>query len=231
MIRVLVIAVIFSFAITSRPVLSGDAREDIHATAEEAQPLMPGMMAPEFMVRDVHGNGFHYSPSGMLKPLVLSFYRGGWCPFCNLHLSEMRHAEKELIELGFDVWFVSIDKPEVLAPSLDQPDIGYTLLSDSKLEATRAFGIAFTLDDETHQRYLTSHDIDIEAASGETHHVLPVPSTFIIGADGKISFAYSNPDYAVRLQPEVLLAAARAYTKDADKRLRHRRKAQREAEK
>ncbi len=206
-----------------------DNREDIHASADLAQPLMAGMMAPEFLVRDVHGEDFHYDPSAMNKPLVLTFYRGGWCPFCNLQLSEMRHAEKELLDLGFDVWFISIDLPEVLAPSLDEPDLGYTLLSDSKLSATRAFGIAFTLDEETRLRYIT-HDIDIEAVSGETHHVLPVPSTYIIGADGIINFQYTNTDYHVRLRPDVLLAAARAYTQDADQRLRKLRKKQRESE-
>ena len=209
---------------------ASDARQEIHAAAELAQPLMPGMMAPAFSVRDVHGNNVDFDPASMDKPLVISFYRGGWCPYCNLHLSEMRHAEEELSELGFDVWFLSIDQPEVLRPSLDQADISYTLLSDSGLQASRAFGIAFRVDDETHQRYLT-HNIDLEAASGESHHVLPVPSTFIVGTDGIINFAYANPKYAVRLHPDVLLAAARAYTRDEDERLRRMRKAQREAAK
>ena len=229
MIRTLIISTMFALFLPGT-VFAGDDREDIHASAEQAQPLMPGMMAPAFDVKNVHGADFHFDPAAMQKPLVLSFYRGGWCPFCNLHLSEMRHAEKELLELGFDVWFVSIDLPEVLVESLNEPDLGYTLFSDSKLHATRAFGIAFTLDEETLERY-RKYDIDVEAASGENHHVLPVPSTFIIGQDGKISFAYSNPDYAVRLHPDVLLAAARAYTEDADKRLRRQRAAQRESEK
>lgn len=208
------------------PVEAGEVREDIHASAEQAQPLMSGMKAPVFKVQDVHGNDFQYDPAEMQKPLVMSFYRGGWCPFCNLHLSEMRHAQAELIEMGFDVWFVSMDKPGVLAESIDEPDLGYTLLSDSKLEATRAFGIAFRIPDELHERYLTM-DIDVEAASGENHHVLPVPSTYIIGSDGVINFQYTNTDYHVRLHPDVLLAAARAYTQDVDKRLSKARKKQR----
>ena len=204
--------------------VAGEAREAIHASAEQAQPLMPGMPAPWFEVRDVRGELFRFEPDGMDKPVVLTFYRGGWCPYCNLHLSEMRHAEKELLELGFDVWFISMDSPEVLVASLDEPDLGYLLLSDSKLDATRAFGIAFKVDDETVERYL-GYDVDLEAVSGETHHVLPVPSTYIIGVDGIISFQYTNPDYHVRLHPDVLLAAARAYKEDADQRLRKRRAA------
>jgi peroxiredoxin len=91
-------------------------------------------------------------------------------------------------------------------------------LSDSRLVATRAFGLAFRLPDDLVAKYL-DYDIDLEAASGETHHVLPAPSTFLIGADGVIRFQYTNPDYTVRLHPDVLLAAARAYRDDADKRL------------
>ena len=205
---------------------AGEAREDIHASPELVQPLMPGMKAPAFEVRSVTGETVQFDPSNLQKPLVLTFFRGGWCPYCNLHLSEMRHAEEELLEMGFDVWFISIDKPEVLVESLDEPDLGYTLLSDSKLHATRAFGIAYTLDEDTRLRYLT-YDIDIDAASGETHHVLPVPSIFLIGSDGVISFQYSNTNYKVRLHPSVLLAAARAQMKELDKRLPQRRAAQR----
>jgi peroxiredoxin len=138
----------------------------------------------------------------------------------------MRHIEKELVEMGFDVWFLSMDKPEVLAESLTVPDISYTLLSDARLEATRAFGLAFRVPDTLHERYLTM-DIDLEEASGEDHHVLPVPSTYIIGSDGVINFQYTNTDYAVRLAPSVLMAAATAYSKDYDKRLRKRRSEER----
>ncbi len=228
MIKIFTVVVLCVLMAIPSVVKAGDEREDIHDSAEQAQPLLSGMMAPAFNVQDVHGNDFLYDPTAMQKPLVLSFYRGGWCPFCNLHLSEMRHAEKELLELGFDVWFVSIDKPGVLAESLKEPDLGYTLFSDSKLEATRAFGLAFKITDELHERYLTM-DIDLEAASGENHHVLPVPSTYIIGNDGVISFQYTNVNYRVRLHPDVLLAAARAYTKDADKRLRREMAAQRKS--
>jgi peroxiredoxin len=150
---------------------------------------------------------------------VLTFFRGGWCPYCNLHLAEMRHAEVQLKEMGFAVWFMSIDKPGVLVESLDEPDIGYTLYSDAQISATRAFGLAFRVDDETVERY-KGLAIDLEEASGEEHHVLPVPATFIIGENGMINFAYANPSYNVRLHPNVLLAAAKAYREDADKRLK-----------
>jgi len=207
-----------------------DARTAIHTKAEQVQPLLPGMKTPSFTVQDVKGGSVDFDPAKLEKPLVLTFFRGGWCPYCNLHLAEMRHAETALKELGFDIWFISVDKPEMLYESLDQPDIAYTILSDSKLEATRAFGLAFRVDDETYERYL-NYGIYLEKASGETHHVLPAPATFIIGMDGIINFQYTNPDYKVRLHPDVLLAAASAYQKEADQRLDRARKAKKKGQK
>jgi peroxiredoxin len=203
--------------------MATDKREDIHASADQVQPLLPGMKAPDFTLRDVENQEFKFESGMQDKPIVLTFFRGGWCPYCNLHLSEMRLAEKQLKDMGFNIWFISIDKPELLLASLDDPDIGYTIYSDSSLDATRAFGLAFRVDDALNEKYL-GFGIDLEKASGENHHVLPAPATYIIGTDGIINFAYINPDYKVRLHPDVLLAAARAYTEDADSRLEARRK-------
>ncbi len=195
--------------------LAAANRSDIHASAEAVQPLMPGMKAPAFELRTADDQAFAFEPDAMERPVVVTFFRGGWCPYCNLHLSEMRHAEVRLKELGFDVWFVSMDRPAILVESLDEPDIGYTLLSDTGLTASRGFGIAFRLDDDMYERY-KGFGVDLEETSGEDHHVLPAPATFIIGQDGVINFAYVNPSYDVRLAPEVLVAAAEAYTKGAD---------------
>jgi len=208
-----VVLMLFSLA-----VMAASTRGVIHDSADQVQPLMVGMKAPEFTVRDVRNQTFQYKPDAQTKPVVLTFFRGGWCPYCNLHLSEMRLVEEQLKEMGFDIWFISIDKPELLFESLDDPGIGFTIYSDSSLDATRAFGLAFRVDDELNERYL-GYGIDLERASGETHHVLPAPATYIIGSDGIINFAYINPDYKVRLHPDVLLTAANAYLDDADKRL------------
>ena len=212
-----------SLTLLSFIAMGGDSRTDIHASADQVQPLLAGMTAADFNVKDAEGKAFEFKAADMNKPVVLTFFRGGWCPYCNLHLSEMRKAEAQLKEMGFDIWFISIDKPEMLLESLDDPDIGYTMYSDSSLEATRAFGIAFQVDDELVEKYL-QWSIDLEKASGETHHVLPAPATYIIGKDGVINFAYVNPNYKARLHPDVLLAAANAYNEEADSRLERMRK-------
>lgn len=209
------------------PALAAGDRADIHEDASAVQPLLPGMAVPAFQLRDATGAEVNFDPSNLQKPLILTFFRGGWCPYCNLHLAEMRKAEAELNGLGFDLWFISPDKPELLYESLEQPDIGYVVYSDAKLEAMRALGIAFRLSDEVNTKYL-EYGINLEVVSGESHRALPAPSTFLIGTDGLIHFQYTNPDYTVRLHPSVLLAAAKAYSDDEDRRLERELKSRKE---
>jgi len=125
----------------------------IYASADDVKPLLIGQSTQSFKVKTVEGSDFTYNPKTHNKPIVLTFFRGGWCPYCNLHLSEMRKAEEELKTMGFDVWFISIDKPELLYESLKNPDVGYTIYSDAELEATKAFGIGFEVDAETIKKY------------------------------------------------------------------------------
>ena len=188
-----------------------DIRTDgIYKDANSVQPLKVGEIPVIFTVRKADGAEVRVKPNELTKPIVLSFFRGGWCPYCNRHLAEMRKAEASLKEMGFDVWFMSIDKPELLYESLKEPNIGYTLFSDAELEATKAFGIGFVVDDATNEKYL-GYGINLTEASGLDHHVLPAPSTFILGEGGRVHFQYTNPDYTVRLDPELLLAAAQVY--------------------
>ena len=77
---------------------------ELAPTAQEVHPLLPGMKVPSFELRDVEGQVVQVDPTALERPVVLTFYRGGWCPYCNLHLAELRKAEDELKEMGFDVW-------------------------------------------------------------------------------------------------------------------------------
>ena len=103
---------------------------------------------------------------------------------------------------------VSADQPSKLHETLREKDLEYTLLSDSGAEGARAFGIAWKVGDARYAK-LASFGIDLEDASGDTHHILPVPSVFLIDATGTIRFRYSNPDYKVRLENQKLIEAAR----------------------
>ena len=127
-------------------------------------------------------------------------------------MGQLQEIAPQLDELGYRIIGISPDRPEKLRASLEKKPGGYLFLSDSKLIAAKAFGIAFQLDDAMVER-LNGYGIDIEADSGETHHQLPVPAVFLIGKTGRIEFEYANPKYQVRLDPQVLLAAAKAAAK------------------
>jgi len=123
-------------------------------------------------------------------------------------------VQSALSDLGFPVIAISADRPAELQKYHEAKDIDYTLFSDSPLNAARAFGIVYQLGDAEVARY-KEYGIDLEAASGETHHQLPVPSVFLVEAGGAIRWVYSNPDYRVRPDNAALLEAAREHASPA----------------
>jgi len=181
---------------------------DVPDDPAAVRPLLPGMNMPAFTASDPDGNERRYAPGELDRPLVVTFYRGGWCPYCSRQLMAYRPLEEQLVGLGYDLLFISPDRPEVSKGHLMDADFDMTLLSDSDMEIARGFGLAFRVDDETVERYLREHQIDIEGDSGRDHHYLPVPATYIIGTDGVVRFMYANPNYRVRLDPALLLSAA-----------------------
>lgn len=176
---------------------------------KEIRMLPAGVPAPDAALRDIDDHATRLSTLLAGKPSVLVFYRGGWCPYCNLQLSELRKVKPMLAELGFQLIAVSPDQPQELNKSLDKHTLDYTLASDSSSALMQAFGIGFQLDAATLAKY-QEYGLDLEAASGEQHHALPVPSVFVIDGQGLIQFAYANPDYRTRLPERMLRAAVEA---------------------
>jgi peroxiredoxin len=176
---------------------------------EGPQPLKIGTQIPDLTLKTAAGESLNLPAAAKEQPLVLIFYRGGWCPYCNAHLGQLQEIDPQLRELGYRIIAISPDRQEKMAESLDKTKMTYTLLSDSSMTAAKAFGLAFEVDTEMLKK-LDSYNIDIEEASGEKHHMLPVPAVFLVGTDGVIDFVYANPDYKIRIDPEVLLAEAKS---------------------
>lgn len=105
--------------------------------------------------------------------------------------------------------FLSPDRPEEIKKATAETKFDYTLLSDSKADASKAFGVAWHVEEPMRER-LKGFGIDLEQASGESHFNLPVPSVFIFDKKGIARFTYVDPDYRSRIAPELLLAAAQA---------------------
>lgn len=173
-----------------------------------AKPLGVGARLPDVTVRTEQGAEMKLPAALGSKPAVIIFYRGGWCPYCTKHLSAMMDIEEKLLAEGFLIFAISPDLPSVLAVTPDRKSLKYSLLSDSKMHASDAFGITFTVSDEILEKY-KGYGIDLEAASGEKHHKLPHPAVFVVDQQGVIRFAHVNEDYKVRLEPAKVLAAAR----------------------
>ncbi len=185
------------------------AANEIAASAIEVHPLLLGSEAPDVALKTLDGKDTSLRKQMAGKAAILVFYRGGWCPYCNTQLSDLRLIAKDLGALGYQIIAISPDRPEELARTLSKDKLDYTLLSDSKADALKAFGIAYRVDDETIKKY-QGFGIDLEKSSGETHHVLPVPSVFIVDADNRLQFSYTHPDYRVRVPGSVILTAAKA---------------------
>lgn len=144
------------------------------------------------------------------EPVIVVFYRGAWCPYCTRHLSALQEVKPQIDSLGYQLIaitpdnFAKLDSTKTRTKGLD-----YQLLSDSKLEAINAFGIGWKINDELYQKYKESYGIDAEWWSGSKHHILPVPAIFIV-KDGKIQYQHVDPNYAQRLEPQLLISMLKA---------------------
>jgi peroxiredoxin len=182
---------------------------NIASDAEAVQPVQVGQQAPKFTVQQVDGSDYNFNPTQRQRPALIITFRGGWCPFCNMQLQELRHVVPELKASGYEVLFLSSDRPEILYSSLkdENQQLDYTILSDANMQAASALGIAFKIPAADVERMATA-GLDLEATTGNALHALPVPSVFIIDTAGIVRFAYVNPDYRVRLAADDVRAAA-----------------------
>lgn len=167
---------------------------------QDVRPLMIGAQAPlATELHTVEGAQTSLARAMVGRPALLVFFRGGWCPYCDLQLSELRLIEDDLKALGYEVIAISPDAPRAMKARRDQNALSYTLLSDDSSELIRAFGIAYT--------------VNLPPASvkgGPASRLLPITSVYVLDAKGKVQFQYVNPDYRVRVPKELLLAAAKA---------------------
>jgi peroxiredoxin len=189
--------------------LHGAAFAAIAPSADQVHPLLIGQPAPAATLKSIDGKSVTLTRALAGKPAVIVFYRGGWCPYCNLQLADLRKLVAPLKAKGVSLIAISPDLPAELFKSVKKSELEYTLYSDSKVQAIDAFGIGFSLDAATLEKY-AGYGIDLEKSSGEKHHTLPVPSVFVLDANGKIQFEYVNPDYSVRASSVVILAAVDA---------------------
>ncbi len=191
----------------------------VAASAEEVNPLKTGERAPRFTVRTVDDEPFVFDPDNLDAPAIFITFRGGWCPYCNFHLSELKDAVPQLKGMGVDVYFLSGDRPDMLYDGLmsetqeDIDGLGYTILSDANIEAAIALGIAFKAGDRTVD-YLRKKGVDGEGSSVTNFQVLPVPAVYVIDKSGMVTYSFVEADYKIRLSADDLITAASDVSSD-----------------
>lgn len=175
---------------------------DFPAKPEDISPLLIGEPIPDVQVQTIAGQSVSLRSEVAKKPTVLVFYRGGWCPFCNKQLADLRTTEPALAKMGYQLLAISTDSPENLKATLDKQQLTYTLLSDADTKAAQAFGLAF----KAPERY--GPTLEKGSAGKNIDKLLPVPAVFLVNQSGVIKFEYVNPNFKERMPGNLLMAAA-----------------------
>ena len=173
--------------------------------------LRVGDVAPEFTLPDAFGHVV--SLKGLLAegPLVISFYRGEWCPYCNLELRELQAALPKIQALGAKLVAISPEKPDGGIIATEKNQLTFPILSDFDNKLARRFGIVFQVGDGVKELGKTRFNNDLELRNGEGSYQLPVPATYVIDASGIIRFSHVDADYMTgRVEAETVVAALEA---------------------
>ena len=181
--------------------------EALRATGMVARAAKPGDPFPTASnLIDAHGAPFSLQALLAEKPVILTFYRGGWCPYCNLELRAYQAALPDILEMGAALVAVSPETPDHSLTTAEKNDLTFTVLSDVGGALASALGIRFPLS-ETVLPYYQKAGHSLAERNGDGEWSLPMPATFVIGKGGRILAAFIEPDYRKRTDPADTLAA------------------------
>ncbi len=174
-----------------------------------ARPKMAvGDMAPDFALPNVHGDLVKLSDRLADGPVVLVFYRGGWCPYCNIQLRALQRALPEMSDLGASLVAIAPQDPDETLTTTEKNELAFDVLSDAACGVAESFGIAFELADELKEIYTDLGNVLPEKNSADDWR-LPIPATFVVAPDRRLMFVDIDADYRNRAEPEDLLAVLR----------------------
>jgi peroxiredoxin len=163
-----------------------------------------GDKAPVFSAMSHSGNNVNLDELTAKGPVVLFFYRGYWCPFCNKQLSELQDSLQLLTGKGATVLAVTPEASESVDKTITKTKATYQIISDTTNSILKKYGVDFKVEDKTVERY-KGFGLDFAKVNGNNENVLPVPGVFIIGKDGNFKYLFFNTDYRKRPTVKELL--------------------------
>ena len=189
--------------------------EEVQATMSQAtqnlassgiadSTLKVGDKIPEFSLPNATGKRVDLQKLLQLGPVVISFYRGKWCPYCNLELRAFQKKLPEIQALGASLVAISPQTPDNSLSTVEKNELSFEVLSDVGNQVARQFGLIFTLPKELRPIYET-FGIDLPAHNGDKKFELPIAATYVVAPDGTIVLSFVNADYTQRLEPQEVL--------------------------
>lgn len=160
----------------------------------------------DFQLPNAKGKMVTLSEQLKKGPVVLSFYRGGWCPYCNLQLHEYQSRLEDIKKAGGQLIAISPETPKSAQDTIAANEINFEVLSDDQNQIARQYGLVFHVDDNLKEVYL-KFGINLEKNQGNGSWELPIPATYVIDPNGKIIYAFLNTDYKVRAEPDEIIRA------------------------
>lgn len=180
------------------------ATAELIASGQAERALKAGDRAPSFVLNDPQGKPQSSADLLAKGPLVISFYRGVWCPYCNLELQALQEALPRFQELGASLAAISPQTAANSRKSERENKLAFPILSDVHNEVAAAFGIRFELPDYLIDLYKNLKN-DLPTFNADSTWSLPMPARYVIGQDGVIVYAEVNPDYTLRPEPDSML--------------------------
>ncbi len=190
-------------------IMMGAVKAQIESGIAE-QSAKEGSAAPGFALPNASGNQVAAADLLNEGPLVVSFYRGGWCPYCNIELRALQERLPEIHDLGAKLVAISPETPDNSLTTQEKHDLAFEVLSDRGNQVARAFGLVFKLPADVSDIYKNKFGIDLAAYNGDDSDELPIPATFVIGRDGTILKSFVEPDYTKRLDPDDIITSLKA---------------------
>jgi peroxiredoxin len=184
------------------------ATAELIASGQAQRALKVGDRVPGFELRDADGVLVRSSELLQRGPLVVSFYRGVWCPYCNMDLQALQAALPEFQRLGASLVAISPQTAANSRKSVRDNRLTFPILSDPNNEVAAAHGLRFALPDYLVALYKSLKN-DLPAFNGDSSWTLPMPARYVVGMDGTVRYAEVNPDYTKRPEPEEMLPALR----------------------